>query len=308
MGNALILANPRARTLTLTCIAIALAALIPNRGLGDLLITALVFAALGAAWNWLGGFAGELSFGHGIFCGIGAYGVAISGLRGGSPWFAAVGGGIIAIVVALIFGFMVFSLPRAAFWIVTLAVGVAAAPLVLHAFGPLAFTLPDREGFLYLNFADDRPYVFLALGMFIVVQLLTVGLERIRAGYFLRALRGNPRAAATLGIGRRKWVLLPFAVSAFVAAIGGALLALHARSVSIDDCGIFISLGIAFAGIAGGRGSLVGPLVGGAIVALIGNTGVPRPIVAVVLAAGIVAALTAARPRRPAASAAAGAA
>ncbi len=67
--------------------------------------------------------------------------------------------------------------------------------------------------------------MLLALALFGLVQLATIWLERSRMGYYLRALRANHAAAASVGIDERRWKLLAFAASAAMAAVAGVLYA-----------------------------------------------------------------------------------
>ena len=131
----------------------------------DAAIVALVFATLAAAWSWLGSYAGIVSFGHALFFGIGAYAVAASNLRGGSPWYGALGGAIFAVVVALAAGLVFLRGRGYTFALVTLAAGILAEPFVASRnwLGPHdAYVFPLRAGFLNLQFSQKWPYVLLA--------------------------------------------------------------------------------------------------------------------------------------------------
>lgn len=285
------------RILGIVTVAVALLAFVPNRTFGDLLLAVLVFTALGGAWNWIGGYAGELALGNGIFFGIGAYSVALSNLRHGLPWFAALGGGVISVIVALVTGFILLSFRGPLFALVTLAAGLAAATLV----GPViaghatSIAIPVERGFLHLQFDAVWPYALMALVIVVFVQTLTIGLEHTRVGYYLRALRGNPRAARSLGINRRKWALLPFAMSAFVTAIVGALAAQYALAVSPPtDLAPLLSLAAAFVAIVGGRGTVWGAPLGAFVFVIVERVLVAAGVsdwtaVAIVVALGAIA-------------------
>jgi len=82
-----------------------------NPFLLHLAITVLLWTLLGAAWNLLGGFAGQVSFGHSTFFGVGAYTTMILYLKGGlAPWYGMALGGIVAVLVSLPIGLICFRL------------------------------------------------------------------------------------------------------------------------------------------------------------------------------------------------------
>ena len=84
---------------------------IPNVHFQHLMVMLLLYATLSQSWNLIGGYAGQISFGHAVFFGIGAY-AAMAPLNqwGLTPWVGMVIGGLIAMVVAVIVGFPVFRL------------------------------------------------------------------------------------------------------------------------------------------------------------------------------------------------------
>jgi len=88
-----------------------------------LMIMVLMWTVLGAAWNILGGFAGQVSFGHATFLGAGAYTTMILYLKlGVAPWFGIVVGGVVAALIALPIGFICLRLRGPYFALSTLAV------------------------------------------------------------------------------------------------------------------------------------------------------------------------------------------
>ena len=94
-----------------------------NPFLLHLAITVLLWTLLGAAWNLLGGFAGQVSFGHSTFFGVGAYTTMILFLKGGlAPWYGMVLGGMVAVLISLPIGLICFRLRGPYFSLSTLAV------------------------------------------------------------------------------------------------------------------------------------------------------------------------------------------
>jgi branched-chain amino acid transport system permease protein len=232
----------------------------------DLLFTLLLYAVLGQSWNWISGYAGNISFGHAIFFGCGAYAAALCVTHGLSPWLAFALGALVAATLALITGFPTLALRGHYFSIATIAVAalidafVRVSPWLGKANG---FELPIAPGWANLQFAQKGPYVVLALALFALVQLATIGLERSRLGYYLRALRANHAAAASVGIDERRWKLIAFAWSAVMASAAGVLYAQYNLFVDPPSTiALAISIDIALIGVVGGIGTLWGPAVG----------------------------------------------
>jgi branched-chain amino acid transport system permease protein len=232
----------------------------------DLVFTLLLYAALGQSWNWISGYAGNISFGHAIFFGCGAYAAALCVTHGVSPWLAFPAGAIVAALLAVVTGFPTLALRGHYFSIATIAVAalvevfVRTSPWLGRANG---FELPIRSGWAALQFAQKGPYVLLALALFVTVQLATIALERSRLGYYLRALRANHAAAASVGIDERRWKLIAFAWSAAMASAAGVLYAQYTLFVDPPSTiALAISIDIALIGVVGGIGTLWGPAAG----------------------------------------------
>jgi branched-chain amino acid transport system permease protein len=232
----------------------------------DLLFTLLLYAVLGQSWNWISGYAGNISFGHAIFYGCGAYAAALCVTHGLSPWLAIPAGALVAAALALVTGFPTLALRGHYFSIATIAVAalidafVRVSPWLGKANG---FELPIAPGWANLQFANKGPYVVLALVLFVAAQLATIALERSRLGFYLRALRANHAAAASIGIDERRWKLIAFAWSAVMASAAGVLYAQYNLFVDPPSTiALAISIDIALIGVVGGIGTLWGPAVG----------------------------------------------
>ncbi len=232
----------------------------------DLLFTLLLYAVLGQSWNWISGYAGNISFGHAIFFGCGAYASALCVTHGLSPWLAIPLGACAAALLAVLTGFPTLGLRGHYFSIATIAVAALAEVFVRTSppFGKAnGFELPIASGWGAMQFQEKGPYVVLALVLFAAVQLATIALERSRLGYYLRALRANHAAAASVGIDERRWKLLAFAWSAAMAAAAGVLYAQYTLFVDPPSTlALAVSIDIALIGVVGGIGTLWGPAVG----------------------------------------------
>jgi branched-chain amino acid transport system permease protein len=240
-------------------------------GVGDqvtleLVFTFLLYAVLGQSWNWISGYAGNISFGHAIFFACGAYASGLLVTAGWSPWLAFVAGALAAVVLALVAGFPTLGLRGHYFSIATIAVAAlveACVRVVPWLNGANGFELPIRNGWSALEFASKTNYVLLALVLFAAVQLATIGLERSRLGFYLRALRANYAAAASVGIDERRWKLIAFAAAAVMASAAGVLYAQDTLFVDPPSVlALSVSIDIALIGVVGGIGTLWGPAVG----------------------------------------------
>jgi branched-chain amino acid transport system permease protein len=235
----------------------------------DLIFTLLLYAVLGQSWNWISGYAGNISFGHAIFFGCGAYAAALCVTHGLSPWFAIPAGAAIAALLALVTGYPTLGLRGHYFSIATIAVAALVEAFVRNVpwLGKAnGFELPIQSGWAAMQFPQKGSYVVLAVALFAVVQLATIALERSRLGYYLRALRANHAAAASVGIDERRFKLIAFAWSAAMAAAAGVLYAQYTLFVDPPSTiALAISIDIALIGVVGGIGTLWGPLAGAGV-------------------------------------------
>ncbi len=232
-------------------------------------ILVLLFATLGTAWNLLGGYAGQISFGHAVFFGAGGYTSTLLLLRFGvSPWLGMLGGALVAVALAVIIGVPAFRLGGHYFAIATIVVGEIVATIMTSAdavggarglFPPI---LPS--GIATLQFHETRvPYYFVALALYALALTVTWGVERQRLGYYLRAIREDEQAAKSVGISVLNYKLAAAALSAALAALCGTFYAQYV--LFIDPESVFplsLSIRIALVPILGGVGRSYGPLLG----------------------------------------------
>ncbi|MBV8355618.1 MAG: branched-chain amino acid ABC transporter permease [Candidatus Eremiobacteraeota bacterium] len=233
----------------------------------DLTFAALLFAVLGQAWNWISGYAGQVSFGHALFFGCGAYGSALANWHHLSPWIGVLWGVAAAAVIALIVGFPCFALRGHYFSIATIAVAAIGEIYAKNANwlnGAVGIELTlAPPGLGNLQFTDKTPWVLIALVVFAAVQGATMLLAGSRMGYYLRAIRANQEAAASVGIDARAWKLRALIASAIAAALGGSLYAQYNLVVEPESIlSISVSISIALVGVVGGLGQLWGPALG----------------------------------------------
>ena len=262
--------------------AVLLALVVPlltRRLLGDdeywiqVLIWVMFFAYLSAAWNLIGGFAGQYSIGHAGLVGIGAYTSSLLAIYGGlTPWLGMLAGGGLAAVVGGVIGYPCFRLRGAFFSLVTIAfaemlrVGLELTDSVagMQINGVRGFLLPvlgDRPS--QFQFASKRPYYYVMLALLVVVLLAGAAVKRARLGYYLAAIRDDEDAVASLGINPARVKLAAMMLSSFFAAVGGTFYAqlvgfiTPTRTMSLD-----FSVQMVIMAVLGGIGTVLGPLWG----------------------------------------------
>lgn len=228
------------------------------------------FAFVGQGWNILGGYAGQFSFGHALFFGIGAYTSSLLFLKAGlTPWVGMWCGAALAIGVGLLTGHLSFrfGLRGAYFALIMLAFAeifrVAATNLdwVGGSFGIL-IPLRGHAPALF-QFGDKRYFYYIILGMLAAACYGVRKLEGSRLGYQMAAIRENESAAEGLGVNAYRVKLAAMALSAGLTALGGTF---YAQYFSYVDPGIGFgpanSIEILLRPIIGGAGTVWGPLLG----------------------------------------------
>ena len=236
------------------------------------MILVLLYASMAQAWNLIGGYGGQVSFGHSVFFGLGAYGAAMALVTyHGSPWVGALVGSLVAAGAAVIISYPCFRLKGHYFAIATFAIVEIFNRLFMMwnwVGGALGLDYPLlEEGWKNFMWFDTKvPYYYGALGLFAVVFGVVRWVDGHRLGAWLRAVREGQEAAESLGVNSARVKLVALAISAFLAGLCGAFFAQYNYRV---DPPMVMSLDMAMKfvliSILGGVGTFWGPLVGAAI-------------------------------------------
>jgi len=248
-----------------------------------------LYGALAAAWNILGGYCGQISLGHAVFFGAGAYtSTVLFRLADLTPWLGMLAGAAAAVALSQLIGYPVFRLRGHYFAIATIAVGEIVQTLVINwewVGGARGLFVPIRrpDSLWAFQFHEARAaYYYAALGLLLLALGVTRWIERSRRGYYFRAIREDPEAAASLGvpIAREKhWAI---AVSAALTALGGTVYAQYVLFIDPESVlPLSLSILICLVAVLGGVGTLWGPVVGAAVLVplseltrvLLGGTG-----------------------------------
>ena len=236
----------------------------------EILISVMLFGYLGAAWNILGGYAGQFSFGHAAYFGIGAYTSTLLFLTLGlTPWLGMLAGGVLAAVFGLFAGYLSFryGLRGPYFSLVTLAFAEMLRVVAVNtkAVGSsLGLVIPNRESApLNFVFAGKLPYYYVILAMALAALWITRRLERSKLGYSLLAIRENENAAEAAGVDSLGMKLRAMALSSFLTALGGTF---YAQYFAYIDPTITFGPAVSIQGllqaIVGGAGTVLGPVIG----------------------------------------------
>jgi branched-chain amino acid transport system permease protein len=250
----------------------AVPGLVANSYSGHVLTMVLLYAAMAQAWNIIGGYGGQVSFGHSVFFGIGAYGAGMAVVTYHStPWLGALVGACAAAATAVLISYPCSRLKGHYFAIATFAIVEIFNRMFLvwdwigGALGLDYPILPDG----WLNFVWSRTkvgYYYGALALFVLVFSIVRWIERHRFGSYLRALREGQETAESLGVDVTRVKLSAMALSAFLAALCGAFFVQYNYRVdppmvmSLD-----MSMRFVLVAILGGLGTFYGPLLGAVI-------------------------------------------
>jgi branched-chain amino acid transport system permease protein len=238
-----------------------------------IMIMIFLFSLMGQGWNVLGGYAGQFSFGHSVFFGLGAYVSSLLFVRLGlTPWigmFASCGAGIL---LGLFIGFLSFryGLKGPFFALIMLAfaeifhmtaTGWSAVGGALGVLIPLKGNAPGL-----MQFMRKEPFYFLTLWMMVGSLYLVWRLEGTRLGLYFLATREDHDAAEALGVNTFRAQMTAMAISAGLTSIGGTVYAQYLLYIDPDSTfGTVNSVEIMLRPIIGGPGTILGPLLGSVV-------------------------------------------
>lgn len=231
----------------------------------------LLYAIAASAWNIVGGYAGQVSVGHVVFFGCGAY-AAMGAYHHFqlSPLVGIPAGIVFSVGIAAAIGVPTLRLSGHYFSMATIAVAELARLIVINteylgaAVGLSGPTVPRNV--FDLSFISALPYYYLFLAVLIITLGITWWMTNSRMGFYLRAIRDSERAARSLGAPASRTKLYAFMLSAGLTSIAGTLYATMFGFVDPESgLGILISVKMLIMAALGGAGLLFGPLVGAAI-------------------------------------------
>lgn len=236
----------------------------------------MIFGLYAMSYDLLFGFTGIFSFGHATFWGCGAYAVGILMVRSGWMVQDAFPAILLALAVGGFFGWIMGSLcarvGQVAVFLVTFAFTESIQLLVMS--DPLKITNAEdgisgipRETILgFLSIKSEMNFYYLVLVFLALSYFVLRAVTRLPMGDVFRAIRDNPVRVRFLGYRIRQYRVAAFMISGSFAALAGALTALHEKAVSPEMLSWFLSGDAVLFVVLGGPGTLLGPVLGAAIV------------------------------------------
>ncbi|HVY07485.1 MAG TPA: branched-chain amino acid ABC transporter permease [Burkholderiales bacterium] len=255
----------------------ALPVLFPAKALSDFVIRLSAFAVFATSLNLLVGYGGMVSFGHGLFYGLGAYSFALLMQKAGTSIPVAFAATIlINAAVAAVVGAICIRLKEIYFSFLTLAFQmllhscIIAWTSVTGGDQGLTGGIPRPE-FLGINLAEPRQLYLFCCVVLLVSLLIMRHLVQSPFGFTLRMIRDNPRRAGFLGIRVWRIRLLAFVVAGIFGGIGGLLMSLFVSSAYPDFAYWTISGEAVFMILLGGMTVFLGPLVGAGVLLILND-------------------------------------
>jgi branched-chain amino acid transport system permease protein len=246
-------------------VALFLPLMVSNHFVLHLAIMTLLFVLLGTSWNLLGGYAGQISFGHAMFFGTGAYTSTVLLLRFGiSPWLGMFAGAILAVALSLPLGWLTFRLRGPYFALATLAFSEVIRVMVFN----WDSVTGGGDGLNILaNLGSVVRFYYIILGLVVAGLFAAWRITGSRWGLFLEAIREDEDAAEALGVPATRMKMIALVVSALFVALGGSFFASYQLYINPDL--VYepsISIQMIVVTIVGGIGTLAGPVLGSLLI------------------------------------------
>jgi branched-chain amino acid transport system permease protein len=241
-----------------------------------LLTQALVYAILAMSLDLVLGYMGLSSLGHAAYFGLGAYSVAILTTRHGAAfWTTLLVGVVLAAAVAAVFGLVALRATGVYFLMITLALGMVVWGLahrwVSLTQGDNGISSVPRPTGLPFSLAGAVPYYYLALAAFVVAFWVLLTIVRSPFGRTLVGIRESESRMRTLGYHVWLHKYLGFVIAGTVGGFAGVFWAYYNGFVSPGDLELATSVEVLLMVALGGRGTLVGPAIGAAVIVLLKN-------------------------------------
>ena len=241
----------------------------------------LFFAYTGQAWNILMGFAGQLSLGHSLYLGVGAYAAAALYFHFGiGPWAGLWIAIFLCVLLGAALGGLAFRFGIAGVYFTLLTIACAEFARIgfdhfawVGGSGGLFLRVMQRDQINLFNLrGPPAMFYYVMLALTAAALMLCAWLLRSRPGFYWQAIRENEEAAQALGINTFRWKLLAVAISAALTALAGVFQAFYYNNLFPEQVfNIGRSIEIILGPIIGGVGTLFGPILGAALVTLLAD-------------------------------------
>lgn len=245
-------------------------ALVPLLGLSSyvmhILIIFVMWSVIGMAWNLLGGYCGQVSFGHAAFFGLGAYTAGLLYHHAGlNAWWGVPLSIVVVAAFSLVIGFVVLRLRGPYFALATLAMGevlrVSAENLVGLTQGDMGILLQQR------TWVGKTQYYYIVLGVAAATFLLVKKVIESKLGYYFVAIREDQDAAESLGINTTFYKTVALCLSAVLTGVAGAFYTNYMGYIdpkvvfALHDISIITIMVVMVGGVATSWGPAVGSVI-----------------------------------------------
>ena len=236
------------------------------------MILVFMFGMLGVAWNIMGGYAGMFSFGQAAFFGIGAYTSSFLLVTFHvNPWIGLMAGGVVAALMAAAIGYPCSNLRGHYFAIATIAFGEIVRihfnnwKLVNAAEG-ITIPMMDESLANFMFHSSKLPYYYIMLAFLLLALVICYFVANSKMGYYFRAIKESHDVAEVLGVNVVRYRLIAIMVSAFLSAMAGTFYAQYILYIDPESVMLLaISIQIVLISMLGGAGTIMGPVIGAAI-------------------------------------------
>jgi branched-chain amino acid transport system permease protein len=241
----------------------------------------LYLAYTGQAWNVMMGFAGQLSLGHSLYVGVGAYASAALFVHYGiGPWAGVLVSIALCVALGAAIGFLAFRFGISGVYFALLTIAFCEFTRIgfdhlqwTGGSGGLFLKVAQRDQIDLANFRGPPAMYYYAILLLCALALLgCYYLLKSKAGYYWQAIRENEEAAQALGINTFRWKMLAVVISSAMTAVSGVFFAFYYNNLFPEQIfHISRSIEIILGPIIGGVGSLFGPILGAAVLTIVGD-------------------------------------
>ncbi|MBM3598976.1 MAG: branched-chain amino acid ABC transporter permease [Alphaproteobacteria bacterium] len=245
----------------------------------SIMILVLYFAYVGQAWNVMMGMAGQLSLGHSLYVGLGAYVAAALFVHAGiGPWIGALAAMAVATLAGAVIGYLAFRFRVGGVYFALLTIAFAEFTRIgfdhmtwLGGSAGLFLPVAQRErNDLWSLRGDPVMFYYVILGMAVTALALCRHLARSRIGFYWRAIREDPVAAEALGIDVFRYKMLAAMASSAMTAPAGVFFAFYYNNLFPEQIfSMLRSIELILGPIIGGLGTLFGPVLGAFVLTIL---------------------------------------
>lgn len=249
----------------------------------NLVTRGLIFGLFAMGYDFMYGYSGMVSFGHAALFGIGGYALAVAATGFGveSIWLLLILGVVFGTLYALVVGYISIRTREVYFAILTLAFAEVFRIVVIQftdvtgGFDGLVLNFPEWTivpGLVEISVYDSTSFYYVVVIMVGLTYLLLRRMTHAPVGAVLGGIRENIDRMAYIGIDERRYRIFAFAVSGAVSGLAGALFAIDVSFMGPETLQPVQSGEVILWTIIGGKGTLIGPIVGGALIYFIEDT------------------------------------